>query len=150
MPRRSDARKHTLQMLYLVDQNPDTDIHWVRESVANELEEDQLIDFAWALFTGVREKQDQLDEQITDVAANWRVERMAPTDRNVIRMGLYEMEFIGTPAAVVLNESIELAREFGAENSPSFVNGILDKLSQAVAAGAADSDGGSMSPEVSD
>ena len=134
MPGRSDARKQTLQMLYLVDQNPDTDIHWVRESITKELTQDQLVDFAWALFTGVREKQDRLDERITGVAENWRVDRMAPTDRNVLRMGLYEMEFIGTPAAVVLNESIELAREFGAENSPSFVNGILDKLSQALAA----------------
>lgn len=53
---------------------------------------------------------------------------MAPTDRNVLRMGLYEMTRMGTPAAVVIDESIEIAREFGTENSSSFVNGILDKL----------------------
>ena len=59
---------------------------------------------------------------------------MAPTDRNVLRMGLYEMTKMGTPAAVVIDESIEIAREFGTENSSSFVNGILDKLIPATAA----------------
>lgn len=129
MPRRSDARKCVLQMLYVADQNPDVDVHWVRDNIEEQLSDDvQLIDFAWSLFTGVREQRTSIDERITKVAANWRVDRMAPTDRNVIRLGVYEMEFIQTPAAVVLNECIELAREFGAENSPSFVNGILDKF----------------------
>ncbi|MFN9977212.1 MAG: transcription antitermination factor NusB, partial [Phycisphaerae bacterium] len=50
------------------------------------------------------------------------------TDRNVLRLGLYEMLHVGTPAPVVLNEAIELAKEFGTEHSASFVNGILDKL----------------------
>ena len=53
---------------------------------------------------------------------------MPPTDRNVLRMGLYEMTSMGTPSAVVIDEAIEIAREFGTENSPSFVNGLLDKL----------------------
>ncbi|MEZ6131406.1 MAG: transcription antitermination factor NusB [Planctomycetaceae bacterium] len=128
MPRRSDARKCVLQMLYLIDQNPDADIHRIRTSMESELKDDTLIDFAWAMFTGVRELRNEIDKRITAVATNWRIDRMAPTDRNVLRMGLFEIEFIQTPVPVVLNECIELAREFGAENSPSFVNGILDKL----------------------
>ena len=128
MPRRSDARRNVLQMLYLIDQNPDADLHRIRKSLDTELRQDELIDFAWALFTGVRERRDDLDEKIRSVAQNWRIDRMAPTDRNAIRMGLYEIQYIGTPSAVVLNEIIELAREFGTEHSPSFVNGILDKL----------------------
>lgn len=115
-------------MLYLVDQNPDADVHWIRRSVEEQLEDEALVDFAWRLFTGVREMRTPLDEKIAEVADNWRIERMAPTDRNVIRMGLYEITEIGTPAPVVLNECIELAREFGTENSSSFVNGILDRL----------------------
>lgn len=128
MSGRSDARKCVLQMLYVVDQNPDVDVHWVRSNVEERLSDDVLIDFAWSLYTGVREQQTLIDERITGVAANWRIDRMAPTDRNVIRMGIFEMEQVGTPAAVVLNECIEMAREFGAENSPAFVNGILDKF----------------------
>ena len=131
MPRRTNARKCALQMLYLVDQNPDADTHWIRSSVEEQLSDDALIDFAWHLITGVREQQSRLDEQITEVAANWRIDRMAPTDRNLIRMGLFEITETGTPLPVVLNECIELAKEFGTENSPSFVNGILDRLGQA-------------------
>ncbi len=115
-------------MLYLVDQNPDADMHWIRGSLERDLNNEQLFDLAWSLLTGVREYRSQIDQQIVNVAANWRIERMAPTDRNVIRLGVYEIQYFGTPAAVVLNECIELAREFGTEHSPAFVNGILDKL----------------------
>lgn len=128
MPRRSDARKCALQMLYLLDQNSAADLQTVRATVEQDLENEELIEFAWRLITGVRESQEDLDRQITDVAQNWRVDRMAPTDRNAIRAGLFEMQQLGTPAAVALDEAIELARAFGTENSASFVNGILDKL----------------------
>lgn len=128
MAGRSDARRAVLQMLYLIDQNPEAEIHWIRENLEQELKDDQLLDFAWSLFIGVREHRSELDQQISDVASNWRVDRMAPTDRNVLRLGCFELHSIGTPVAVALNECIELAREFGAEGSASFVNGILDKL----------------------
>ncbi|MFY9254954.1 MAG: transcription antitermination factor NusB [Fuerstiella sp.] len=128
MPRRSDARKSVLQMLFLVDQNPDADLHWIRNSIEEQLDDEVLIDFAWSLFTGVRENREAIDERITAVSDHWKIERMAPTDRNVIRIGIFEIDRIGTPAAVVLNEAVELAREFGTEHSSSFVNGILDKL----------------------
>lgn len=130
MAGRSDARKCVLQMLYLVDQNSEADVHWIRTSMQEELEDDTLFGFAWSLFLGIRENLDAIDGRITAVANNWRVDRMAPTDRNVIRMGMHEIEQLGTPTAVVINESVELAREFGTENSSSFVNGILDKLSK--------------------
>ena len=128
MAGRKDARRCVLQMLYLADQNPDADIHWIRESFQDQLADDSLVDFAWAVFTGVREQRDAVDEQIKAVAEHWRIDRMVPTDRNVIRMGCYELHQIGAPAAVVLNECVELAKEFGTENSSSFVNGILDKI----------------------
>ena len=128
MPRRSDARKCVLQMLFLVDQNPEADLHWIRNSIEEQLEDELLIDFAWSMFTGVRENRDAIDGRITAVSDHWRVDRMAPTDRNVIRIGIFEIDKIGTPAAVVLNESVELAREFGTEHASAFVNGILDKL----------------------
>jgi N utilization substance protein B len=128
MARRSDARKVALQMLYLIDQNPDADVHRIQRDLAAELKTDELIDFGWSLFRGVRDLQEKLDEMITSVAENWRIDRMAPTDRNILRLAIYEMHHLETPAAVALNEAIELAKEFGSENSASFVNGLLDKL----------------------
>ena len=128
MPGRTDARKSALQMLYLVDQNPEADVHRIREDISTQLSDDALTDFAWRLFTGVRERRDALDEKIAAVADNWRIDRMAPTDRNTLRLGLYEMLNLDTPPPVVLDECVDLAREFGSANSGAFVNGILDKL----------------------
>lgn len=128
MNRRSDARKIALQMLYLVDQNNEQDLHWIRKKIEDDLENEQLSDFAWALFSSVREHQSSIDEQIVSVAKNWKLHRMAITDRNLLRLGVCEIQFLKSPIPVVLNECIELAKEFGTENSASFVNGLLDKI----------------------
>lgn len=115
-------------MLFLIDQNPDAEMRRIRSTIESELKDPSMADFAWKLFSGVYNVRDSLDAQIRATATNWRLERMATTDRNVLRLGLFEMQHFGTPGAVVLNESIELAREFGTEHSAGFVNGILDKL----------------------
>jgi len=128
MAGRSDARRFVLQMLYLVDQNPDADLDRVQIELRKEFTDPPLREFAWSLLSGVIAAREELDEVICRTATNWRLDRMAPTDRNVLRLGLFEMTKLGTPAAVVIDESIEIAREFGTEHSSSFVNGILDKL----------------------
>ena len=128
MAGRSEARRFALQMLYLLDQNPEADKDRVQIELRRQFVEEPLRQFTWSLISGVIASRDELDDVICRTATNWRLERMAPTDRNVLRMGLYEMTKMGTPAAVVIDESIEIAREFGTENSSSFVNGILDKL----------------------
>lgn len=134
MSGRSEARRFALQMLYLLDQNPEADKDRVQIELRRQFIEEPLRQFTWSLISGVVASRDELDDVICRTATNWRLDRMAPTDRNVLRMGLYEMTKMGTPAAVVINESVEIAREFGTENSSSFVNGILDKLIPATAA----------------
>lgn len=128
MAGRSEARRFVLQMLYLLDQNPEADQDRVQAALRREFTDTALREFAWSLISGVISAREELDEVICRTATNWRLDRMAPTDRNVLRMGLFEMTRLGTPAAVVIDESIEIAREFGTEHSSSFVNGILDKL----------------------
>lgn len=128
MAGRSEARRFVLQMLYLLDQNPDADRDRIQVALRKEFTDDALRTFAWSLITGVLDHRDELDEVLRKTASNWRLERMATTDRNVLRLGLYEMTKLGTPAAVVIDEAVEIAREFGTENSSGFVNGILDKL----------------------
>ena len=92
------------------------------------LEVDAYREFAWQLYSGTLTERAHLDEQIQAVAENWSLLRMAPTDRNLLRMGVFEMMTVKTPAPVVLDECIELARAFGSQQSSSFVNGVLDKL----------------------
>lgn len=128
MSRRSKAREVAVQMLYQRDLNPAVSLETVREMVTAQIESPDLRDFAWSLFVGVMEARPRLDEQIERVAANWSLKRMAPTDRNVLRLGLYELLHTDTPHRVVLDEAVELARVFGSAQSPQFVNGVLDKL----------------------
>ena len=128
MARRSRARDVCLQMLYQADVNPDTTADAVREHVAEQIRDEALGEFCWQLFAGVMEFRLALDEQIQSVAENWTLNRMAPTDRNVLRLGAFELLHTDTPHKVVIDEAIELARKFGTAHSAQFVNGILDQL----------------------
>lgn len=84
--------------------------------------------FMEKLLDGVLQKQPELDLVIGKAAPEWPVERIAPVDRNILRLGLYELLFSdrdAVPAKVAINEAIELAKQFGGENSSRFVNGVL-------------------------
>ncbi len=128
MSGRSEARRYILQLLFLLDQNPDADRQRIDHNATLEFKDPQVRNFIRRILDGIRTHRSKLDQQIRQTAHNWRLERMAITDRNVLRMGLYEMLHEGTPAPVVINEAVEIAREFGSENSAAFVNGILDRL----------------------
>ncbi|HUG93055.1 MAG TPA: transcription antitermination factor NusB [Planctomycetaceae bacterium] len=128
MARRSKSRELALQMLFQVDLNPDVGGQTVREQIAERLDDQELRDLAWRLFAGTMEWRGMLDERIQSVAENWTLARMAPTDRNVLRLGAFELLQTDTPYQVVIDEAVELARTFGTAQSPQFVNGILDRL----------------------
>jgi N utilization substance protein B len=91
--------------------------------------------FAKELVHGINEHRAELDALLTEHATNWRISRMAAVDRNILRIGVYELTRTDTPARVVLDEAIELARRFGDDPSPSFVNGVLDAVGSAVGRG---------------
>ncbi len=128
MSKRSKAREMVVQMLYQQDLNPDVAADTVREMIQTELTDEALCRFAWGLYSGVMELRSTLDKQLEATATNWSIQRMAPTDRNVMRLGAYELLHTDTPPRVVLDEALELAKKFGGPNSASFVNGILDRL----------------------
>jgi len=128
MAKRSKARELAMQMLFLVDMNPDIDGKTVLHMIQERLEDEQQSRFAWMLFAGTMEHRETIDDRISKVAKNWTLKRMAVTDRNLLRLGCFEIDYHDTPHTVVIDEIIELAKKFGAENSASFVNGILDKL----------------------
>lgn len=128
MSRRSKAREVVVQMLYQLDINPDVPMDIVLEQVRERLEDEPLARFAWQLLSGVVRDKNRLDDAIEALAANWTLKRMAPTDRNVLRLGAFELLETETPPRVVIDEAVELAKRFGAAQSPQFVNGILDRL----------------------
>ena len=126
--RRHKAREIVLKMLYQRDMNADITPDTVREMIQQELHDEDLSRFAWSLFAGVMESRPALDQRIQEAAANWTLNRMAPTDRNAIRLGAFELLYTDTPPRVVIDEALELAKRFGGAQSSSFVNGILDRL----------------------
>lgn len=131
MSRRSRAREVALQVLYEDDMNPGRNPAVADEFVRRRLNGDAaLIDFAKSLIGGVRRNRPELDQMLIERAANWSLARMAATDRNVLRLGAYEILFTETPARVAINEALELAKRFGSKQSAQFVNGILDRFIQ--------------------
>ena len=135
MARRSRAREVTLQLLFQWDQNPTA----VPRSAVKQFARDRLLDdaemvvYCLALLDGVVANKESIDATLTATAENWRLSRMMPVDRNVLRLGAYELLFDpnGQPLEVVINEAIELSRRFGSADSPKFVNGLLDKIAKA-------------------
>ena len=92
--------------------------------------------FSEKLVLGVFDKRREMDRLITGSTENWRIERMAVVDRNVLRMAVYEMITDGlTPPVVIIDEAIEVAKKFGSEDSGSFINGILDAIRRRVEGG---------------
>lgn len=128
MSLRKQSRQLVVQMLYQIDLNPDITAGEVRRMIDEHGSNTTIRTFAWQLFTGVMEYKPQIDAEIVRVAENWSLTRMAVTDRNILRLGGYELLHTDTPSAVVIDEAVELAREFGSAQSSQFVNGILDKL----------------------
>ena len=88
--------------------------------------------FAHQLVIEVRKQLTSLDSPIQSHSNNWRIDRMAIVDRNILRLGAYELLNTDTPLQIVLNEAVDLARRFGSDPSPAFVNGILDALAASV------------------
>ncbi len=88
--------------------------------------------FARELALEAHAREAEVDELIGLHARNWRVDRMAVVDRNILRLAAWELRFTDTPTAVVLDEAVSLARRFGDDPSPAFVNGILDAIAHSV------------------
>jgi N utilization substance protein B len=132
--RRSRAREVTLQLLYQREQNPQIERETVEAFARQRLKETVVIPFCLSLYDGVAANATEIDRRLSEAADNWKLNRMAAVDRNVLRLGAYELLFTPeTPANVVLDEAVELARRYGSADSPAFVNGVLDRLRPATA-----------------
>ncbi len=131
MIRRSKAREVALQLLYQHDLNPHVPRKAVEDFVEERLSSDTLRAYCLTLFDGALVHREDIDRRLTEVARNWKLARMAAVDRNVLRLGTFELLHGTEPAAVVLNEWIELARRFGGLGTPAFVNGLLDQVRKA-------------------
>jgi N utilization substance protein B len=91
--------------------------------------DDTVWPFFLELVEGVYKNKVEIDALINETSENWKLDRMAVVDRNILRFSVYELLYVDDiPPSVTMNEAIELAKRYGAEDSPSFINGILDKI----------------------
>ncbi|MCR4413517.1 MAG: transcription antitermination factor NusB [Thermoguttaceae bacterium] len=128
MTRRSRAREVALQVLFEDDLNPRVSPSIGEEFIRRRLRTPELVEFARQLVAGVRRHREEIDRLIEQTATNWSLSRMAPVDRNVLRLGAYEILYSDTPSRVAVDEAIELVKRYGAAHSAQFVNGILDRF----------------------
>ena len=129
MGKRRTARELALKFLYQTEFNsnsPDSELNSFCER-ANVSEETQ--DFTQTLIKNIFVHKKEVDGLLKKISANWVPARMAMIDKNILRLGICELMFDSTtPPKVVINEAVEIAKKFGTEESPDFINGILDKV----------------------
>jgi len=132
---RRKSREYALQMLFQWDitHDPiDKIITPFWESVETP-ESPEVIEFANALATGTIDHVEKIDVLLQRHAEHWRLDRMAGVDRNLLRLAVYEfLDDAKIPKAVIINEAIEIARRFSTQESPQFINGILDSVRREV------------------
>ena len=126
---RSRARELVLQGLYAAEMGENSAEDGFPEVVKDEELDQKALEFAQILFKQVRQHHRWADEAISELAHNWRLERIAVIDQIILRMAMTELKVMpDVPTRVVLNEAIELAKRYSTADSPSFVNGILDSF----------------------
>ncbi len=135
MGARHSGREAALQMLFQME--------------ASAASADEAVELFWRSFAadadpegrayadqavhGVGEDRDLLDKHIAEASTHWRIERMARVDRNVLRLGTWELlKRLDVPRAVILDEAVELAKAFGTDDSSAFVNGVLNRIADAL------------------
>lgn len=127
---RRKARELVLQVLYQADINASKEVEAQFDILCkNFLISKKAVPYARELLAGISRNIQKIDSLIAENAKNWRVDRMSIIDRNILRLGVFEVAFNDqVPATVAINEAIEIAKRFSADDSASFINGILDAV----------------------
>ena len=126
---RREARELALQLLYALELNPVDIEEGLRLSRENSRSPEGVRLFAEELVAGVMANRGELDKKIAEKSKNWAISRMAKVDLNILRLALFELMFRNDiPRNVTINEAIEVAKKFGSEESPAFINGMLDEM----------------------
>lgn len=134
MKERRLAREIALAFLYQWDVRGPEVLPEMDDLLLKDRRPPEVAEYAKELVRGTIEHREAIDRHISAAAENWRIERMAVVDRNVLRMAVFEMDVrrADIPPKVAINEAIELAKRFSTAESGAFVNGILDRVRRAL------------------
>ncbi len=127
----SRMRARALQLLYALEITGDTTTAAGADGVAKITGEVRLvIDDAEPMVRAIREHQAELDRLAQAAADNWRLERIATVERNILRIAIHEMQRGDVPVKVVIDEALWLAHRFAGDRAPAFINGVLDRVAR--------------------
>lgn len=131
MKARTRARGIALQVLYEIDMVGHPPVDVFQERLGDEPQTDELAEFIRQIVFGVLPLREQLDHIIEHYAPEWPLDQIAAIDRNILRIAAWE--FAGsrlTPVKVAINEAVELAKAYGSDSAPRFINGVLGSLAE--------------------
>jgi transcription antitermination factor NusB len=129
MGQRRRARELALQVLFHLEYSPGDYEEAFRLVCRNFKVPSTAKGYAGMLVNGVCEKREELDKRIREASRNWRLERMSRVDRNILRLGSYEVIFLKeVPTKVAIDEAVELGKRYGSKESGAFINGVLDHI----------------------
>ncbi|MGE0633037.1 MAG: transcription antitermination factor NusB [Pseudobdellovibrionaceae bacterium] len=130
---RRQSREITLQILFQTEFAPQISFAEFLSVFQSEGQFDkETLEYAETLIRGIAEKKTDIDSLIAQSSAHWKMDRMAIVDRNIMRIAVYEMRFSAEiiTAQIAINEAVEISKKYGSEETPSFVNGILDQVTK--------------------
>jgi N utilization substance protein B len=129
--RRTRARELALQFLYTLDVRGREALDELDEFLRNSKASQEAMEFVRDVVEGVLRHQQEIDARIREIATNWKLERIATVDRNVLRIATYELLYKeDVPPRVAINEAIELGKRYSTAQTGAFLNGILDRMQQ--------------------
>ena len=129
MGKRRSSRELTLKFLYQSEMNKGNIEEQMKIFIERNSSNGEVEDFMESLVKSIYKEMGEIDKIIQECSDNWILDRMTVIDRNILRMGTCELLFdFLTPPKVVINEAIDIAKKYGNEDSPEFINGILDKI----------------------
>jgi len=129
--RRHRMREYIFKTLFQWDFQSDKDLEEIAKFELSYLKDEKIRKQAFDYINGIKSKINEIDEIIQKYLENWTLDRLSVVDRNLLRLGTYELLFVpDVPIEVTIDEIIELGKTFGTENSGKFVNGVLDKIAK--------------------
>ena len=131
MSARSKARKRAVDAIFAADLrkvSPEELLDLTREQVSDRQNQDEIFGYAREIVLGIIENHAEVDELLETYAEGWEIDRMPNVDRAILRVGIWEILYSDTPDAVVVNEAVELAKEYSTEESGGFINGLLSRV----------------------
>jgi len=126
------ARARALQILYSMETGHNTLDEAITRLARLTGPDPKVYDYAETLAGAVMKEQAELDRHATDAADNWRIDRIAAVERNILRIGVHELLRGEVPPKVAIDEAVQLAHWFGGAKAPGFVNGVLDRVAHAI------------------